>query len=201
MTKKFADFVDGVELTGASAGDVSSATSRDAQMLVTDGWDAPLAPGEVDSLAAERQSFSPAGAADVHSPLPSTLPSADDWELALSSRANAIVIGSPDQTRHLVEMAAVRLRQPIVSIDAAKLKTLPDPRRIGTLVVHNLPTLSSTHQQRLFHWLDDASGVQVVSTAPHSIVPLIQKSTFLEALYYRLNVIHVAAIGAADADA
>ena len=42
----------------------------------------------------------------------------------------------------------------------------------------------------MFDWLDrDAHATRVLTTTPHALFPLVEKGTFLEALYYRLNML------------
>lgn len=45
LTRKLADWVDGVDLSGHQEGDVLTLTGRKAQLLVAEGWAQPLSGG------------------------------------------------------------------------------------------------------------------------------------------------------------
>jgi len=60
----------------------------------------------------------------------------------------------------------------------------------GTLFLVNVTALALGQQMRLCDWLEGAGrGFQVVSIARESLYPLIEQGRFMEALYYRLNVV------------
>jgi transcriptional regulator of aromatic amino acid metabolism len=60
----------------------------------------------------------------------------------------------------------------------------------GTLFLVNLGALTLGQQMRLCDWMGDGGrGFQVVSIARESLYPLVEEGRFLEALYYRLNVV------------
>ena len=51
-------------------------------------------------------------------------------------------------------------------------------------------TLDTADQHRLNHWLDQRVGdVRVIATTPEPMYELVEREQFLEALYYRLNVV------------
>ena len=69
---------------------------------------------------------------------------------------------------------------------------LPQPAQTGTLLLHNVGSLSLLDQRYLVEWLERAAGrTQVVSTTPVALLPLVQTGTFLPRLYYRLNTVCV----------
>lgn len=62
--------------------------------------------------------------------------------------------------------------------------------RGGTLFLVNLAALTLGQQMRLYDWIDDdGREFQVVSIARESLYPLVEEGRFMEALYYRLNVV------------
>ena len=67
-----------------------------------------------------------------------------------------------------------------------------DPR--GTLVLVDAGALMLGQQMKLYDWLEGAGReCQVVSIARESLYPLIEEGRFMEALYYRLNVVRLGA--------
>jgi transcriptional regulator of aromatic amino acid metabolism len=62
--------------------------------------------------------------------------------------------------------------------------------RSGTLFLVNLAGLTLGQQMKLYDWIDGGSrDLQVVSIARQSLYPLVEEGRFMEALYYRLNVV------------
>jgi hypothetical protein len=67
--------------------------------------------------------------------------------------------------------------------------TLPEVRS-GTLFLVNVGALMLGQQMKLYDWLEGCgSELQVVSITRQSLYPLIEEGRFMEALYYRLNVV------------
>ena len=52
LTKRFAQMINGVDLTRVRAGDVLDLSPRDAGILLAEGWALPVESSEVDSLSA-----------------------------------------------------------------------------------------------------------------------------------------------------
>jgi hypothetical protein len=52
LTRKYADAIDGVDLSGRKVGDKLELSSRDARMLIAEGWAAPC-PSESQAPADE----------------------------------------------------------------------------------------------------------------------------------------------------
>lgn len=69
-------------------------------------------------------------------------------------------------------------------------------RKEGTLVLTDVSALTIRQQIALSDWLNrGAENVQVVSMCEASLKPLVDDGGFLEGLFYRLNVISMAATG------
>jgi transcriptional regulator of acetoin/glycerol metabolism len=67
----------------------------------------------------------------------------------------------------------------------------------GTLLLHDVATLTITQQVALFDWLQRRRGaMQVVSITHKRLIGLVCDGRFLEGLFYRLNTISVTARGA-----
>jgi hypothetical protein len=68
---------------------------------------------------------------------------------------------------------------------------LPQDRR-GTLFILNAGAMPLSQQMALYDWLDGGTPqVQVVSITRTSLYPLVEQGEFMEALFYRLNVVCV----------
>ena len=48
LTRKYADAIDGVDLSRNQVGDLLDLSARDAQMLIAEGWAAPCERGRAD---------------------------------------------------------------------------------------------------------------------------------------------------------
>jgi hypothetical protein len=68
---------------------------------------------------------------------------------------------------------------------------LPADRK-GTLVLERVETLTLRQQINLYDWLTAGHGSpQVVSLTEQTLEPLVAEGAFLEALFYRLNMIRL----------
>jgi hypothetical protein len=65
----------------------------------------------------------------------------------------------------------------------------PPQEAVGTLIVCGVDTLDLLQQERFLAWLHGHADVQVISVAERPVFPLVARAEFLEALYYRLNVL------------
>jgi len=64
----------------------------------------------------------------------------------------------------------------------------------GTLILHDVATLTIPQQVALFDWLHQQKGaVQVVSLTESGLMGMVENGCFLEGLFYRLNTILVTA--------
>jgi hypothetical protein len=105
---------------------------------------------------------------------------------------NVLIVG-PDASveQALKEIYAV-VRPPILSIQIDNGFVLPSPPTGGTLILRDVAVAGPEDQRRLHEWIELAGGaVQVVSTNGASLLPLIERGSFLDSLYYRLNVLYL----------
>jgi transcriptional regulator of acetoin/glycerol metabolism len=66
----------------------------------------------------------------------------------------------------------------------------------GTLLLHDVATLTIAQQVALFDWLHHRQGaMQVVSVTQKRLMGMVCDGRFLEGLFYRLNTISVTARG------
>jgi transcriptional regulator of aromatic amino acid metabolism len=57
------------------------------------------------------------------------------------------------------------------------------------VVIDDVAALSPDDQHALLHWLDRHRDAMVLSFAANPVFPLVTNGTFLEGLFYRLNII------------
>jgi hypothetical protein len=114
----------------------------------------------------------------------------DEARLALSARVNFLLIGPEGQVAPLLDAIHTELVAPTATWRPGNPLVLPPVGTLGTLVLHDVGRLTLLEQRRLLEWLSDSvRRVQVVSTTPTSIFPLLESGAFLTELHYRLNVV------------
>jgi hypothetical protein len=114
----------------------------------------------------------------------------DEARWAVRQGHNVLIIGSPVVTGNLLRALRAEVRLPICEFGCAS--GLPRLDGAPTLVAHDVPELDPTEQRVLLGWLDDYGAErQVISLTTEPVFPLVQRGAFLEALYYRLNVVTV----------
>jgi hypothetical protein len=115
----------------------------------------------------------------------------DDRELARRTRTNVMVVGSERGASDVVVSLWRYFDGPvIVRRDGERLRLAPTSEPVGTIVLHGVDTLTRQEQRALNHWLDAAAGrTRVISTAPPSLLSLVEEERFDSQLYYRLNTI------------
>ena len=70
------------------------------------------------------------------------------------------------------------------------LRLLPTSRPVGTIVIHDVDTLTSEGAGRVAALDGRGNGrTRVVSTATQSLLPVLETGAFNDELYYRLNVL------------
>jgi hypothetical protein len=113
---------------------------------------------------------------------------AGDWNTFVGSRANAIVVGTEEAALGVWTAVWPSLQKPIHWVEAERLSL---PRRsAGTLILQGADALSACDQQQLLEWLEgNARATRILTTTHRPLFPLVESGNFLEALYYRLNVI------------
>jgi hypothetical protein len=116
----------------------------------------------------------------------------DEARLALSARVNLLLIGPWAQVGSVLDTIHPELVAPTATWQPGSPLVLPPVGTLGTLVLHDVGRLTLPDQERLLEWLSDSvRRVQVVSTTPTSIFPLLESGAFLTELHYRLNVVCV----------
>lgn len=124
----------------------------------------------------------------------------EDWRLARAARAeigrlgmprtNMLLSGSDGTIAYLLDALLPDLREPVGRWCPGEQLLLPPPALIGTMIFQDVGEMPEHDQHRLLHWLSGAAGrTQVISTTSTSLVPLVEAGSFVDSLYYRLNVI------------
>jgi hypothetical protein len=114
-----------------------------------------------------------------------------DWRILRTTHRNVLVVGTDVVVDDALRTLRCACRQPVVTCWASDPLVLPSPPSSGTLILRGVDTLSLDSQRRLLAWLDDAHGcTQVISTSARALWPRLETAAFLDALYYRLNVVY-----------
>lgn len=115
---------------------------------------------------------------------------AEEWRALSTTRTNLLLVGDEASTSAFLRALLPTLQEPVWMTAAAPLSLPSSPT--GTLLVRDGACLAPEDQKRLLQWLSNHPvGVQVVTTTPAPLVPLVLSGAFLEVLYYRLNVMYV----------
>ena len=102
----------------------------------------------------------------------------------------ALLIGPSEGAEDFLGPLMTSLASPVFHLDAAA-PAFPSTV-VGTLIVRNVERLAAAHQEQFLQWLDaQVEIVRVITTSPRSLFPRVQRGTFSERLYYRLNTVIV----------
>jgi transcriptional regulator of acetoin/glycerol metabolism len=82
--------------------------------------------------------------------------------------------------------------QPVQSWWPGQRLVLPAMQRPAMMILHDVGALAAEDQLQLLEWLErDIGRTKVVSTTPLPLMPLVEKGTFNDTLYYRLNTVSI----------
>jgi hypothetical protein len=114
-----------------------------------------------------------------------------EWVILHARRPNVLFTGLHAATEIFMATLLPTLRSPVYSW--APDTALPAHSDVPTLLIWDVATLSLDRQRALLSWLDQAAPgqTQVVATTALELFPLVERGTFLEALYYRLNTLRI----------
>jgi len=109
----------------------------------------------------------------------------------LAAQPNVLLSGPRDATHAFIQAVTPYLREPVRCIVAADV-LLSLPAADGTVILRDVDALDHEQQQQLLRWLDDPRNghPQVVSITAAPLYAAVRTGTFLDRLYYRLNVTH-----------
>ncbi len=112
----------------------------------------------------------------------------DSWQVLQAARPNVLVIDPDPQHRaRTVEAILEGSREPVWRCPATPFALPPDT--VGTLVVPDVERLTLEQQRELLAWAESHRTTQLVSISPAPLFPAVAAGTFLDSLYYRLNVV------------
>jgi transcriptional regulator of aromatic amino acid metabolism len=104
---------------------------------------------------------------------------------------NVLVVGPDAATDAALNELYPVVRRPIIPVDAGA-GFHPPAEHAGTVVLRNVGALTPDDQRRLLDWLTEVSGMtQTVTTSAIPLTSSLETGTFLDALYYRLNVMYL----------
>jgi hypothetical protein len=126
----------------------------------------------------------------------------EDWRAARTAhaeiaqlgmpRVNMLLMGPDGVMEYLLDALVPDLREPIGRWSPGDVLLLPPPPLIGTMVLQEVGAMPLEDQLKLLEWLQMAAGrTQVIATTTRPLLRLVQRGQFLEALYYRLNIVAI----------
>lgn len=119
----------------------------------------------------------------------SSVVSGDVLMIVRNARANLLVVGSDLATDATIKCMAPWLAIPVHRCVLPGPLTLPTARD-GTLVMRNPAALDRAQQADLSRWLDEsAERMQVICLTSTSLFAAVERGTFDDRLYYRLNTV------------
>jgi len=116
----------------------------------------------------------------------------EDCRLARTARVNLMLVHSEDATHTVTELILPDLLNALTTWCPGESLELPLAQQQGTVVLRDIDALPFPDQLRLLEWLNPAPrGVQVISTTQAPLHECVKSGQFLDALFYRLNVVTV----------
>jgi hypothetical protein len=105
----------------------------------------------------------------------------------LLGHPNVLIVANEQKQRAAVEALTPYLRQPVIVMRSGFESSLP---LRGSVIVPSIGDLTQQAQEALFNWLgDQGRETQLVSLSEMQLFPLVRVGKFLEALYYRINIV------------
>jgi sigma54-dependent transcription regulator len=99
---------------------------------------------------------------------------------------NLLLIGLKGAARDRFE--AGLMKGSISKWEPGRELVLPPTEGTGTLILHEVGSLTHRDQVRLLGWLEQSQGrTRVISMASASLFAQVEAGRFLDTLYYRLN--------------
>jgi hypothetical protein len=112
-----------------------------------------------------------------------------EWPSLMEHRHNVLIHGPVSATHAVLLELQPHIGTPVLWKRPHAPLELPGPEG-GALILEDVATLTAEDQTRLLARLDGArSPIQVISTTEKPLFALVGRDLFIEALYYRLNII------------
>jgi sigma54-dependent transcription regulator len=107
-------------------------------------------------------------------------------------RVNVMLVGQDEVVQLVLQTLLGHVREPISSWSPGEQFALPPIGRAGTLVLHEVGALGLREQIQLLEWSERAMrNTQVISTTSAPLFPRVCAGTFVDTLYYRLNIVYM----------
>lgn len=118
---------------------------------------------------------------------------AEELATLMPRHPNVLVFAPHRAADEVIEELMPVLRQPVRYWSAGAAMSWP-VHDVGSLIVRDLAALDATEQAELDEWLNRrlTDRVQILSVTSVPLFPRVERGAFLDVLYYRLNVIHLA---------
>lgn len=109
----------------------------------------------------------------------------DELPFLGSLGTNLLLIGLTGASRDRFE--ASLMQGPVNKWEPGEPLVLPSA---GTLILHEVGSLTHDDQERLLAWMERSSGrTRVICTASASLFAEVEAGRFIDTLYYRLNTV------------
>lgn len=111
--------------------------------------------------------------------------------LAQSARVNLHLVHVDKEFQAFVESLLLDRREPMPIWRPGEPFVLPrNGQRM--MILQDVGALTLEDQHHLLKWLEGPGRhTQIVTTTPEPLLPRVDDGTFLDSLYYRLNVVYV----------
>ena len=114
----------------------------------------------------------------------------EEWRVARGCTASLLLAGPDAVVEAILDSLRPHFREPIEVWNPGSGLVLPPDGDTGTLILRDVAAMPGDDQHRLCDWLEVTAGrTRVVSTSRQPLFPLLAAGTFVETLYYRLNVL------------
>lgn len=114
----------------------------------------------------------------------------DSWQVLQALHPNVLIVHhDPQQRTRTVEAVLQGCRAPVWR-SAGQPLSLP-LNGVGTLVIDDVSVLTPDEQRALLLWVERNRTTQIVTVSPVALYPAVEAGTFLDGLYYRMNVLLV----------
>ena len=113
-----------------------------------------------------------------------------DLDLIISGGSNALLCGPLPVLKAALSALQPHLETPVQKLSGSDF-SLPCISA-GTLILEQVANCSASQQQALLRWLDTIPRqVRVIATAEPRLFDLVERGSFSDRLYYRLNTVRL----------
>lgn len=117
----------------------------------------------------------------------------EDWPLVVQSQTHVLVGGAAVAIDAFLSTVREGARPPVRDMPAQAFAAPAHTN--GTLILRGVDGLDRGQQAALLQWLETPQNeARVIATSATPVYGLVQAGTFLDHLFYRLNVVHVTVV-------